>query len=334
MTDGPVHPGLRAARMAVGLSLALVLGACRYGEDLLVDREPTVDPRRAFPGFVDSGDGGNSPRTGTAWEFAPCDGWPSAGRVGLGALFTAQIPPDGRWDSAGSARAMLVVGRAGASFTPTSFVYAERIGAGGLGLALRRFQGRIDRRLSDWLGPRVPRPDGATTVSPSAGAGQETATAPAVSDLVRAGYRSDLGTFTGWRWVGRCGSGQAEAHTEESGEATPAAAPAAPQPWLHLSRTRGSWRQRPDREPVPAFMILATITVPDHPEYGVHVAIVCTDAPQCADAPALARLLGSIRVAANPDSTADWGTESLPLLATEVGLTLPDAAEPEPAPAE
>jgi hypothetical protein len=75
-------------------------------------------------------------------------------------------------------------------------------------------------------------------------------------------------------------------------------------------------------------MVLATVTLPDRLNYGIHLAIVCTEAPQCETAPDLARFIGSLRLATGVGTTAPvtWGSEDLRELAKDVGVRLPESA--------
>jgi len=150
---------------------------------------------------------------------------------------------------------------------------------------------------------------------------QAAETAAALATL-EVGYTSEEGSFTGWRWIGVCASPEKEAGEEADGTATEP--DTAIRPFLRLSRSRGSWRLQPGAQPVPAFLILATVTLPDRRNYGIHLAIVCTETPQGQDAPALARLLGSIRVAPGAGGPADdgWASDALRELAEEVGITV------------
>jgi len=162
--------------------------------------------------------------------------------------------------------------------------------------------------------------DGAVTQAPN----------PAALASLAVGYASEEGSFSGWRWIGVCTPPQ-----EETGETTDRAVPepdAAAKPFLRLSRSRGSWRLQPGAQPVPAFLALATVTLPERRDYGVHLAIVCSESPQCHDAPALARLLGSIRVASGTAAAGlGWGSDAFRELAEEAGVSLPErGSEPVP----
>ncbi len=151
---------------------------------------------------------------------------------------------------------------------------------------------------------------------------QAAETAAALATLA-VGYASEEGSFTGWRWIGVCAPPEEEAG--EGAGSTATEPDTAIKPFLRLSRSRGSWRLQPGAQPVPALLILATVTLPDRRNYGAHLAIVCTETPQCQDAPALARLLGSIRVAPGAGGPAgdDWASDTLRELAEEVGISMP-----------
>ena len=138
--------------------------------------------------------------------------------------------------------------------------------------------------------------------------------AGATSDL---GFTPTSGSFTGWRWVGE---------TEQ--DLT-----------LRLARFGGVWhRSAPggiDR--IPAYLILGTVQG-QREELGIHLALVCSQAPRCPVAEELARLLESIRLAATDDpiDTLRLGGAlvSVDQLAEDAGLSLPSPAEPRTPDAE
>lgn len=141
------------------------------------------------------------------------------------------------------------------------------------------------------------------------------------------GYTSEPGSFSGWKWLGTCAPPQApsEAVTDPS-PPEDVSADGAMKPFLRFSRSVGEWRLQPGAEPKPAFQVLATVTLPDRRNYGVHLAIVCTALPQCSEAPTLARLLGSIRVSPGAGTEGDGrGGESLRELTEEMGILVPES---------
>ena len=151
---------------------------------------------------------------------------------------------------------------------------------------------------------------------------------PKPEDLgLEVGYRSRPGTFSGWRWLGPCGespSANAPAGDTVLGQAslTPKANQR-PKPFLRLSRSHGDWRLQEGAIPVPALQILATVTLPDRRDYGVNLAILCIEAPQCEDATELARFIGSIRVMAAGAGAGTGGnyiSDVVRAMAEDVGI--------------
>lgn len=355
------NPVARMGALASWVALVLFAGGCRYVDKLLNEPEPTVDPRQVFPAFEAAGSAQSSGSSSPGpWDFPPCDGWSTPGdRLRLGEIFTAELPPGEGWARAEGGRATILVRYLPGSSTPSAFLYAERIDvAGGLGTALLRFHERVDQRLQ----AGVPRQPPAVTAPPSPAdqvsenGGIEPPNDPGTGDpaslpgdegptdesssveeplprstetmaalaTVAVGYTSEEWSFTGWRWIGECAPPEKEA--EEGAESVAVEPDTAIKPFLRLSRSRGIWRLQPGAQPVPAFLILGTVTLPDRRNYGVHLAIVCTETFQGQDAPALARLLGSIRVApgaGGPPAGAGWGSDALRELAEEVGISVP-----------
>jgi len=283
-------------------------------------------------------------------------------RLRLGGLFTAEIPPEEGWVQAESPRAVILVHYPSGSSLPSAYLYAEKIDAKGLGADLRPFLQRVDRRFDlpglsdlfrspesldvsgagpalgtaeaqdapDTLGPAPSLEDAAAdgtaaSVEPADGVSSEEAEVEALETL-QPGYTSERGSFSGWKWLGTCAPPRPPSGVAtEADPPVPDGVPAggAMKPFLRFGRSLGEWRLQPGAEPVPAFQILATVTLPDRRNYGVHLAIVCTAVPQCAEAPTLSRLLGSIRVTPGTGPESDgWGGDTLRELAEEVGISV------------
>ncbi len=387
-----------AKPIALWTALTLFVTGCRYTDELLDDPEPAVDPRSVFPSLADSASfsgSSDSSLCDAPGEYTP--------RLNLGGLFTAELPQGEGWVTGSTGRAALLV-HYGATSVPSAFLYAERIESDRIGLALRRFQARVDHSVKQIKTPKAlaalgirlgdqddqeaseeaesspttvqassgndeqpPQSDGemaaqdsvepileaSTDSEPATQATPETETAPPNSEpsplsaqpeenqleaeagledsaseaeeaealeTLAPGYASDQGTFTGWQWIGTCRPGDTELAADLNAEPLPSGETM--KPFLRFGRTQGNWRRQPGAEPIPAFLILATVTLPERRNYGVHVAVVCTE-PQCEVDHAFARLLGSIRVASlGPEAGVNESWESDPFqeLANEVGI--------------
>lgn len=136
------------------------------------------------------------------------------------------------------------------------------------------------------------------------------------------GYSSERGSFSGWKWIGRC---------LVVGSSPEVAARNQLKPFLRLSRTHGTWQRPSQSLAEPAIMVLGTVTLPDRSDFGFHLAIVCIGARRCDAAPELLRFVGSLRVAST-DAGTGAGLGSVPRyfeeMAEEVGILLPGSLAP------
>lgn len=145
------------------------------------------------------------------------------------------------------------------------------------------------------------------------------------------GFESEPGGFSGWKWIGHCG-----VPTEDDDPTATVPDPVSPdpepgeemdedlRPFFRLSRIEGRWRHASDDAPAPAIMILGTATLPERPDYGVHLAIVCKTVPRCEAGPDLARFLGSLRASSGRAraSAEDAAPDALERLARELGVKM------------
>ncbi|MEM7482195.1 MAG: hypothetical protein AAF481_13550 [Acidobacteriota bacterium] len=335
--------------------LATMTISCRYGQNLGHNREQTLDPRSAFPDFVAATEERRSAPSAGRWAMDPCREEDSLDdRLALGPHFSAAMPREGSWDRAEVQQGTLLVGWQEGSLRPTSFVYAERIRAAAPGFEMQAFRKRLDTRLRRFsLDPT--KPGLATTLADdetlsqkteaSVAENPETATVDAESPDATVqktppqdppqsseeepksiggtshaprGFASERGSFSGWRWVGQCQPGPTD-RGEPMDEPPPP--PQTQLPLFRLGTLQGTWQPRPVDEPLPAMMIVAVANTPDHPDFGLHLAVVCAQNPTCAQGPQLARLLGSIRFrSADEGLTLDPSSRYLEDLAQEVGL--------------
>ena len=166
-----------------------------------------------------------------------------------------------------------------------------------------------------------------TTLDDRIASGGEPSELPATvaeSELAGPGYRSEVGTYSGWKWIGQCAAPPRvvvqESETDDDNQLD-TVREQTKRAFLRLSRSHGTW-QRADGNTDPAFQILGTVSLPTRHNYGMHLAIVCTEAPDCPSAPDLARFLGSIRVKRNgaADVPSMGGSANLQQLAVKLGI--------------
>lgn len=323
------------------LLLAMVLAGCG-GNPLAPPTAPAMDWAAPFP-ELSSTSMAAANRPGEPPEAAP--GRESGHRsVPLAGRFAADLMDDelvGGWRLFQDETLTVLIHTSG-SDDPYALVYAETFS----GVA-QDHPGEEMRRFLLTVDPGLTRSDPAWGAAPIAVAATLGSESPDVQrGLGRAaglamtrtggrglGYTSEPDSFSGWRWIGHSQGGVflrlARSHGSWGDQGLVEPAHHAPVDrliqkfpqlaWMKSGRAMPGTTQPVGRSPVPAYMVFGSAS---SPEGGVHLALLCTRTPSCGSAPALARLLSSLRPISAND--LDAAGEALPPeeLEIETGLVL------------
>ena len=295
--------------------VALLLGACAFSGPSV----PLLDCTAPFPELVETA---AKPAPRPAQDGAEPVGVPLAG-VPLAGLLAAELSGDG-W-SLFAEDTVTVLTHAAEAGGVDALVYAEAFSGWEKSRPseeARRFLLTVDPALAgkEWSWGSPPATVAASLQTPPAAAPRPLRAATGMA-MTRTGgrglgYVSEPGSFSGWKWIGSNPRGVflrlARSHGRWGRQALLEPALRGPLDrlvqkfpqidWMRSGLTEGKAGSVSENLSSPAALVLGSASTP---EGEVHLALLCTRAPSCAVAPALAGLLTSL----HPISTGEIETE-------------------------